>query len=672
MSSFEKWIWIELIGLDNEQSDFGVAAYLRNIGFIPDALSILLYSPDFIHTHEDMSKERRLLAECCSYIARPKNRERARQAWTNYQLRGLISELQSYHISVYCSFFNIAGYLTDDGGFTTSSWCKEHSYLNEMLNTGELTGSLNPLKRFKDESQSYYEDFFIHKLSGVMKDYGFDGYHGADGYTSPRMSLAFSDYSDDMVQQFISAGHENAIEHIPLSCEGDREAMEQRSEWIWTHRRKEWIQFYANRWVGFWEKVVSQLKGDGRKVVYNTAWTRDPFEALYRYGVDYKRIAQTGIDAFIVESVTSSLIIGAGGVEMNPHHDFIAMLMLIKAYVPDTKLICLNSIQDTTERWDTLRHAPTILERDIYSLSNVFYIDQQGQYQRCSSGFVACLSDGIRAHEWEWIRERWELGFEATPNQLTGARLVWSDCAFNPFLDEYIEDRIWSVHKLTHELTLRGAPIHSVIRIHDLDYAEGPLVVPHPHLFAEEELALLLAYQGPIILIGHQIPPMFEKQVQFSVAGQLNGIICAVMNHHELSTSIATTDLETTKGELIKGSHHDRESATWVSRLPYQGIDESFLIQVAQILIDCSSNPETVNPSTAIKVLAMDIQGGRYRLFINNDAVNYSDVRMNPKREMTSVNVRSEFPGMPIVPWNNQFDIRVPGRGMVVVDIDLK
>ena len=110
MNNLEKWIWIELIGFDNEKPDFGVKEYLDGCGFVPEGVALLLTWLGFTLDHTDMNEERTLDACECSYYAHTANAQRYRQNWTNYQLCGLIRTLQSYGIKVFLSFFNFAAY----------------------------------------------------------------------------------------------------------------------------------------------------------------------------------------------------------------------------------------------------------------------------------------------------------------------------------------------------------------------------------------------------------------------------------------------------------------------------------------------------------------------------------------------------------------------------------
>lgn len=77
--------------------------------------------------------------------------------------------------------------------------------------------------------------------------------------------------------------------------------------------------------------MVTALHGAGRKAVINSAWGRAPFESLYRYGIDYQRIAATGVDAIIVETVAAGLAMDPRLGNEDRHDDFLSMLMLLRA-----------------------------------------------------------------------------------------------------------------------------------------------------------------------------------------------------------------------------------------------------------------------------------------------------------------------------------------------------
>jgi len=674
--NYERWVWIELIGFDHRESDFGVAAYLDTVGFKPEGISLLLFTPDFVHAHKGMEQEHMLPVEVCSYAARPYGKLRNRQQWTNYQLRGLVEELQKYEIEIYCSFFNLFLFRLE-GQEQASSWCAAHPELYEMRKTGEAFPVINPLKRMQDGT--FYEDLFVHDLITVMRDYNFDGYHGADGYTSPRLSLAEADYSDDMVGQFLQASGLELPEGLQAICDGDPLQMEKRWDWIWNQQRVEWIQFYARRWGELWQKIIPALRQEGKKAVLNSVWTRDPFEALYRYGVDYQLLAASGVDGFVVETVGASCSAGIDGIEYEPGTEFMAMLMTIKANVPHMKLICLNAIHDTNEQWDAISHVPTLLERDIYSFSNVYLQGKDG-LQRCSSGFVACLGDGISKHDWEWIIKRWNLGYDGQPASVIGASFVWSDASLQHALEEYPSARSWPAYKYLTTFIERGAPLHQIVNVNDLQGASGMICVTSLHLLPDEELQRVLDYRnGPSLLIGRMTERLSQviasansdiecKQNQlFSIVRDRFGAVVKIfaINDDSVNRQSAEESIE------INDLKYVNDAKSWIEPLYYSPLCDNFLNACVQQLADHSDAPTVVQNEEFIRTTVLEIIPGRWRILIRNLHVNYKKTTINVGRPLTKVNVLTDFPGIPVFPKGSEFSLYVPGRGVVIVDVDV-
>jgi hypothetical protein len=455
---YETWLWVDLIGFDNESPDYGVKAYLDNAELVPDAVSLLIFNPDFVHAHDGMAEDRAFPYDYCSYGGHPSGYLRQRQDWTRFQLRGLVRELQGHGLAVYFSVFDI---------FLTDEWIGQHPELLHVTKSGQRIHSICPWKRFRDGT--YYGDFFARKVGDVLADYGFDGFHQPDGYSHPRLPLYEGDYSDDIIDQFVTATGLALPGDLAARCDDDAEVVGRRAAWIWRHARREWIGFYADLVQMFCRKVAGAVHARGKLVILNNALTRDPFQALYRYGVDYKRLAEAGADGFIVESVAPGVALGAeAGMEANPHHDYLAMLLLMKSYLPDLALRCLNSAHDINEQWDVLRHGPTVLEREIYCNANLFRWQSDGRLERCSAGRMVCLADGLLRYEWQWLKEWWDRAYAAIPRRLLGATLVWSDRTMQPQLEEYITTRRWTTHKLLYELMGRNAPVHATADVADL------------------------------------------------------------------------------------------------------------------------------------------------------------------------------------------------------------
>lgn len=695
-SHYERWIWIELIGFDNEKDDVGVGDYLDTIGFIPEAVSILISSPDIIHLHSGLDEDKAFPDDYCSYFGHRRNADREIQVWTTHKLKQLIDGFHDRGVSVFLSTFTsflnnafskeFAGdhpellQISADGDAFFSSLppkdmerdsscadcvAGELSQIvsDGMFDAGRLA-SILPLKRFEDGS--FYEDFYISKLSQVMSDYNFDGWHAIDGWGPARLPLSCGDYSDDMVCQFLDWSGNEASDPSARHCDGDSVRTRERANWIMRNHWADWIAFYVDRWARFYEKTVAALHGDGRKVVLNSAWTRDPFEAIFRYGVDYARIAAAGVDGFLTESAAGAADTeaGCGG----RHYSFAAALMLMSAQIPDTKLIFLHGIKDTKEQWDLLRHAPTILEKEVYSLANLYRHTGSG-LKRCADGLVAMLADGIRSEEWRWLQRRWDIAFSEIPKSIVGATLVWSDAALANEIGDFIEHRGATTHRLLHLLMEKGAPIQSAVRIGDLDGVSGPILILNARLLPKAELDRVLGYgNGPIVLIGRQTSSLLKGDAQFDDPADSHGLQCVVnglgrgFEAHIDAEEIA--DLPADLTGIV-------DPNTWLDELVMREVSDGFISACAQVISEASDAVRVVSGQDTVRTLAMQLRDGRIRLIIKNDSLFYALPILDAGRQIESIAVVTEFPCKQIIPEGSKFCIRVPGRGAVVVDLTL-
>lgn len=661
---YEKWMWTELLGFDNYTVDFSVKEFLDNAGFVPHALSLHLFSPDFIHLHQGIKREITFPPDFCSYI-KSYNSIRKRQAWTNYQLKGLITELHKYGIQVYCSFF---------------SWTERYPELLETKKTGEKNNSICPLLRFK--GNIYYEDFFIQKLTAVMKDYGFDGFHAADGYSSNRLPLYESDYSDDMVDQFVQTTGVKFPLGIRKQCGTQKETLSKRADWIWQNKRCEWINFYADRWEKFFRKVVTALHKQEKKVVVNNAWTKEPFQALYRYGVDYKKIAVAGIDAFIPETVSTATATDfKEPTETNFLYDSLATVLLMKAYTPQVPMIGLNGTRDIQEQWDNLAHAPTALEREIYSLSNLYHYDSRGKLSHCFNGPLFCLADDVRSYEWQWLQKKWDLGFSFNPKRIIGTTLVWSDRAFEQQLPDFIETRRWTTHRIVYELMSRGAPIYTVVNVNDLSRLAGAdLLVTNPHLYPKEELKSILSYkEGTIIMIGGRTPGLPKPDFQFEDIYQPNQMFCGVYGRtkKKFDVKIKKEEGEKIPGDMKKIAEPQEKMSrayilSWFKELYFRKVSNSFLEACTRVISGYTSPIRVLKGEPSIKTFAVEGEAGILRFFVGNDSFRNIWAEVEIDKEVESVKVVTEFPCVPIVPVGSKFTVHVPTRGIVIVDVKEK
>ncbi len=671
----ERWVWLELIGFDNGQEDFGVGEYLDTLGFRPKAICLLLSSVDFILQHGGMEKEAALPPDICSREGHDHNQDRKRQVWTNHQVRGLIARLHERGVEAFVSVF--AQYHHNRHH---REWASDHPETRAFYARLGRRGGVNPLSRLRDGS--FFEDLFLKKLLETLKDYGFDGWHGCDGYGPLSGAIYDADFSDDAVRQFVERRGATLPEHVGGECGDDAGRIAKRAEWIWREMRGEWIEFYAERWAGFWKKMVTALHREGKKAVINSAWGRAPFESLYRYGIDYKRIAASGVDGIVVESVAAGLCMDARASDASWHYDFLSMLLLLKAYVPDVKLIFLHNTHDIVEQWDALRHAPTVLEKEIYSLANVFLAGADGRLRRCADGFLACLGDGIRREEWKWLRERWDLAFAPPPRRVLGATLVWSDATVRNQVEDFARTRTWNTHRILYHLMERGAPVQAAARVNDLDKTAGPVLVINPHLFEPAERKKVFGYKnGPLIVVGRKTDDLpaggFCIEDAARRTSDANALCCAVYGTDKTFAAEVRSD---GPEEIPQDTAGIAEPRGYWDRLHFRKVSRSFLDGCAQIILQAAAITVSVErqghwgveEETPVTAMAAEQDDGRLRVALKSKIPVYALAQIDLGRPIESVRVLTKYPMMAVRPEKTGFRVKTPPKGVVVLEVVVK
>lgn len=661
---YERWIWIELIGFDNTRPGVGVKDYLDNVGFFPRAISLLLTSPDLIHQHPGMETSADLPPDICSYFGHPKNSERERQVWTNHQLKELVDTFHSYGVKVFAATFT--SFLQNT---FHQEWAADHMEIFERRRNSELHPVIFPLKRFKDGT--YYEDLMIPQLCRMLEDYGFDGWHAADGWGPARLPLSECDYSDDIFDQFIQASQLTIPENIALTCDDDAENSLLRADWIWNNHRRQWIDFYRDRWASFYVKKVAAVHAIGKEVVINSAWTRDPFEAIYRFGIDYRKIVASGIDGIVTESAAGASDMEAevgGKVYL---YNYTATLMLIKAYAPNAKLIFLHGISDTNEQWDLIHHAPTVLESEIFSLTGVYRQTGEGELQRSASGLVVCLGDAISSEEWHWLEKRWDQAF-TSPRRVMGSTLLWSDDAFSEEINDFIANRKMITHRLATYLTEEGAPIQSAVRFEDLDQANGCLLILNSHNYSQAQLGRIMEYKkGPIIMLGRKAHELPKPDVEWAAPLEDQEIFCRVWGINDgIKTKLSNITLSNSLPERL-----DRDNITeplsFLHYLPMQEASLDFIKACAKLISIVSSPFQVQSGEDYINIQVTEQPNGKYRIVIRNRQLAYRTPVIDVGSPIKSIDIITEFPVTQLVPDGSIFGVKVPGRGATVVEVEL-
>ncbi len=492
--SHESWIWTELLAFDNAQADLGVGEYLDRLGFRPTGLSLLASASDFVVLHEGLAAERPLFADVCARFGQAGNEERQRQEWTNWQLRDLVARLRAAGVQVFVSVF--AAYHHDR---FHREWLSDHPEARIVYSHLGVTDGVQMLARLADGT--YYQDLFAAQLARVLVDYGFDGFHGPD-CLGPAGSLSFNDCSDGIAAQFAEYLGAAAPPALTDARGWDQPALAERMAVINDHLYAPWVEFNLLRWEQFWAAIVAAVKPLGKGTMINSANTKSAFEAMHIFGMDYRRVARLGVDYLVVETVAANLALINGGYER--HFDFAATLAELKAHLTSMKLLFLHGVKDVCESYDLLRHAPSRLEREVYTLANQMRVTPDG-LERCATGFMVCLGDGLAATEWAYLRRQWQTAYSSTPRRAGELTWVYADSAVDALRHDYPARGTWPAFKQIARLVESEAlQIHSICRIEELAHASGPVIVPNADLLTAAEQSHLSRYTGgPVVWLGH-------------------------------------------------------------------------------------------------------------------------------------------------------------------------
>jgi len=669
---YQRWLWIELIGFDNERARFGVPELLERAGFVPDAAALLLFNPDFVHAHDGMRADRAFPGDVCSYGGYSASQERERQVWTKFQLRELVAELHRAGVKVFPSVFDS---LTED-----ASWLSRHPELPWVTRTGERKSSLCPRKRLADGS--FYEDFFIGKLLEVLRDYGFDGFFGADGYNPPRLPVYEGDFSDDLVEQFLMWGGATLPGTLSGPCDADPVRVEARADWVWQERRREWIDFCIARTATFWRKLVAALHAEDKSVFVASTWTKDPFESAYRFGVDYRTLADAGVDGFVLEAAAAAL---ETLVEPDPCSrvlcSFASAVLLNKACVPEMPMLWLHGVKDTSENWHALREAPMALDSEIQAYTHLYHLTAAAGLRRCAEGPMVCLADCLEAREWEWLRRRWDAGFAFEPERVLGATLLWSASSYERQIDDYIATGRWTVHRLLHHLMTRGAAVHTVADVGDIGAVEGATLVLGAHLWRAAEVEALLARAaGPVVFIGGDEAPLPEPEFRVEDGSGPGQMVCSVYGIDEdgpeieaIGASVASSAPGVRRAERSDAAAGQERPRLFYEELAYREVSERFLRDCVLIVNACARPEVRVTPSAGdLSVWAARDRRGGLRLLVRNDRYTQSRGAIDVGRPVRDVRRLNSVTGKPVVPRGTLIEVVVPARGTAVFDVDLE
>lgn len=635
----ERWYWIELIGFDNESPDFGVDNFLsRNV--TTTGVSLLFSHIDFLFAEGDEF----LPVTACSYCGHEYNNERRRQNWTSEQLRGLVCALKKRGINVFFSCFDMTKSITDP------QWLC-------FRQNGAPGRTIYPIKRIGDK---YVGDEIIERISRAIDFYGFDGFQLADGLSSNRYSIDNSDFS-------LSFCADSGID-IPseLMREG-KDTYAERREWILKNARLQWIHFISDRWAEFYDKLFEKIK---KPIMFNNAWTRDAFESLYRYGLDYRKCNADKAFAIMVEENSATRAITAacdeGDVEFPLSHrksftyEYALMQQNIRIVTEGLKQISLTPISDTLEQWDALRHCPTELMRSIVRRYNNF-VFRNGRFEVCSDAPHYCLSDGISASDWQWLASVEEYRIPL-PDKLEGFAAVDNPKALNAELEAFCNKKHYFGSALLNSLALGGLNLGAMLPLDEIENFKNAkcLVVTNLSAYTEEQKLKLSKAQLPILVIGEDTKLPLECSAKYK--GDYISVAIYNANGIDLNLeSLCALDKIIEPEVSVYGD-------IWTAPLSYKRVDEQFFIELCRMLNVSFSADLSTDPN--VKVLSFRSGNDKY-ILLSNDEYIYNVCTVNTPSNIKRAEAVMKDKGYNVKITENSFTVRIPPRCVEIVRLEI-
>ena len=634
----ERWYWIELIGFDNELPDYGVDSFLsRNV--TTTGVSLLFSHIDFLFEQENEF----FSPTSCSYAGHEYNRERRRQDWTAEQLRGLVDTLKLRGIKVFFSCFDMTKKITDP------AWL----CLQKDGTPGHIIYPIKPLytRTVGDE--------ILDRIVKVLDFYGFDGLHVADGMSSNRRTIEGGDFSLALCNGF------KTIIPEELMTEGN-EAYCLRRRWILENARAEWTEYISDCWAKFYDNLFKAVK---KPIIFNNAWTRDSFEALYRYGLDYRKCHANEAFAVMVEENSAVRAItdacDEGNVEHSLEHrdiftyEYALMQQNIRLNTGGLRQISLTPISDTMEQWDALRHCPTELMRSIVRRYNNF-VFRNGHFEVCSDAPMYCLSDGIPANDWKWLSsiEGYRIPL---PDRVCGFAAVFNPDALYRELEHFCKDRRYFGSALLNELSFGGLNLGTQLSLDEaVDFTKAScLLVTDLNVYTQEQKRILEKVKLPVLVIGEDVELSLECTSRYD--GKYISI--AVYNGKNIAPDFkALSALE----RIIEYTPSDH-AEIWTESLSCKRVDAKFFTELCKIL-----NEEFLSDyceDTAIKVSSFGVGNDRY-LLLSNDKHTYNVCTVNTPSSIKNAEALMKYKGYKVKIDGNRFTVRIPPRCAEIVRVE--
>ena len=111
------------------------------------------------------------------------------------------------------------------------------------------------------------------------------------------------------------------------------------------------------------------------------------------------------------------------------------------------------------------------------------------------------------------------------------------------------------------------------------------------------------------------------------------------------------------------------EPINFLYELNYRPVSEDFLRSAANAINKTCNTPEIVCDDPTLSARYYKLASGVYRVALVNEGYSYSNAVVKMPFKISDLKVAGLFPIAKLVPDNDTFSIKVPGKGLTVVDV---
>ncbi len=511
--------WVDLIAFDVDQKEQSVQKFITNCNGRVHSIYVHIANTDFVAAYRGMNTEYALYPRDCSCFAH--SEERSRQIWTNYDFKKLIAILHANNVEVYLTLTGNPS----SGTECPTDFAKDHPYLKSFSTIDNCYAyGYNFAKRLKDGS--FFEDHMAKKAREVMRDYGFDGLHISDIVTFPAVTIENGDYGDDLVEQFVIKSGITLPPQFPITNTTKKDRLARR-HYIISNLRYEWSLFIAQRYGEFIKKLIGAVHAEGKKACLVNAWTSSPFEALYRFGIDYRQYCQAGADKYMFEdAIGVNLTDWANDMFQqseleckNWNWRLMEKQGALKCCVSQIPVLNMTSLHDTNEQWDVIENAPNELRSDIARRSIVFYW-KNGKLIPSCEGSIFCLADNIDQHTWAKVHGMIDQFHIQSPMEAVGFTALYDEDLYAE-LKEFISTRRHNAGYINYRFLTHNLPITARATPEELPASRGPLLIT-AEAIRTEELKRYLEQTHRFMIVAGYNNPLHKKPSAVFTCGEFS------------------------------------------------------------------------------------------------------------------------------------------------------